>query len=100
MDMVPFPFDKNRVSEVCRNRQIRRLAVFGSVMRDDFSPSSDIDVLAEFEPGHVPGLQFFTIENELGQVMGRKVDLKTLQFLSPIFRDRVVQEAQILYDAG
>lgn len=98
--MKTFPFDQNRVSEVCRKRHIRRLAVFGSVMQEDFSPSSDIDVLAEFEPGHVPGLQFFTIEKELGQVMGRKVDLNTPQFLSPLFRDRVVQEAQILYDAA
>ncbi len=99
-DVKTFPFDQNRVSEVCRKHHIRRLAVFGSVMRDDFAPSSDIDVLAEFESGHVPGLKFFTIEEQLGRVMGRKVDLNTPQFLSPLFRDRVIQESQILYDAA
>ena len=69
-------------------------------MRDDFSPDSDVDVLVEFAPGHVPGLAFFDMEAELAQLIGRKVDLNTPQFLSRYFRDTVLGEAEVLYDAA
>jgi predicted nucleotidyltransferase len=84
----------------CRRHHIRRLALFGSVLREDFSPASDIDVLVEFERGRVPGLRFFRIEAELSELLGRKVDLQTPQFLSPYFRDRVLEEAEVQYDAA
>lgn len=91
------PIDHRQLAEFCRRHHIRRLAFFGSVLRDDFGPESDIDVLVEFEPGHVPGLSFFSMEEELGRILGRKVDLNTPGFLSPHFRDQVLAEAEIEY---
>jgi uncharacterized protein len=89
--------DHQRIAEFCRRRHVRRLALFGSVLRDDFGPASDIDVLVEFEPGHVPGFAFIDIEDELAGMFGRKVDLHTPGSLSRYFRDRVVREAQDQY---
>jgi len=71
--------DRERVAEFCRRHHIRGLSLFGSVLRDDFRPDSDVDVLVEFEPGHVPGLAFFDMERELSEIIGRKVDLVTRQ---------------------
>jgi predicted nucleotidyltransferase len=85
------------VADFCRRRHIRRLAFFGSVLRDDFGPESDVDVLIEFESGHVPGLEFLAMEEELSGILGRKVDLNTPGFLSPYFRDRVLAEAEVQY---
>ncbi|KPJ76929.1 MAG: DNA polymerase III subunit beta [Planctomycetes bacterium DG_20] len=79
---------------------MRRLALFGSVLRDDFCPGSDVDVLVEFEPGHTPGLDFFDMQDELSTILGHNVDLNTPNFLSPYFRDRVMAEAEVLYDAA
>lgn len=87
-----------QLADFCRRHHIRRLALFGSALRDDFRPDSDVDVLVEFEPGHVPGLAFFTIETELSELLGRRVDLNTPQFLSPYFRDAVLAEAEVQYD--
>jgi predicted nucleotidyltransferase len=86
-----------QIAEFCRRRHIRRLAFFGSVLRDDFGPESDVDVLIEFESGHVPGLEFLAMEEELSGILGRKVDLNTPGFLSPYFRDRVLAEAEVQY---
>ena len=66
-------------------------------MRKDFRPDSDLDVLVEFDPGHTPGLAFFGMEQELSELLGRKVDLNTPQFLSPYFRDKVLAEAEVQY---
>ena len=73
------------VREICRRHRIRRLALFGSALRADFGPESDIDLLAEFETGVRVGLDFFTIERELGGAIGRKVDLNTPGFLGRDF---------------
>jgi uncharacterized protein len=73
--------------------------LFGSVLRADFQPNSDIDVLVEFSPEHVPGLRFFAIERELSEILGHKVDLNTPGFLSKYFRDRVMAEAEVAYVA-
>lgn len=89
--------DRQKIIELCRRYHIRRLAFFGSVLRNDFGPESDVDVLVEFEPGHVPGLAFFSIEEELSRILGRKVDLNTPGFLSPYFRDQVLAEAEVQY---
>lgn len=91
---------KEQLEEFCHRHHIRRLALFGSVLRDDFSPNSDVDVLVEFVPGRVPGLAFFDMERELSSIIGRKVDLNTPQFLSRYFRDMVLAEAEVLYDAA
>jgi hypothetical protein len=96
--MIPrLTIDRDRIAEFCRRHHIRRLALFGSVLRDDFGPTSDVDVLVEFEPGHVPGLAFFTMQEELSRVVGRPVDLNTAGFLSRYFRGTVLNEAEPLY---
>lgn len=91
---------KDRIAEYCRHNRIRRLALFGSVLRDDFTPGSDVDVLVEFEPGTRVGLRFFGMELELSEILGHKVDLNTPGFLSKYFRDEVIAEAEVLYDAA
>ena len=88
------------IAAFCRRNRIRRLAFFGSVLRDDFTPESDVDVLVEFEPGTRVGLRFFALEQELSELLGRKVDLNTPGFLSKYFRDSVMAEAEPLYVAA
>lgn len=85
------------IAAFCRRHHIRKLSLFGSVVRDDFGPASDVDVLVEFDPGHVPGLRFFALERELGELLGRRVELHTAQFLSPEIRTRVMAEAEVRY---
>lgn len=92
---IQIPEDK--LAEFCRRHHIRKLSLFGSVLRDDFGPESDVDVLVEFELGHVPGLNFLTMQEELTGLLGRKVDLNTPNFLSRYFKDRVQSEAKVLY---
>jgi predicted nucleotidyltransferase len=87
------------VEAFCRRHHIRRLSLFGSVLRDDFRPDSDVDVLVEFETGYVPGLAFFGMEEELSEILGRKVDLNTPNFLSPYFRNEVLRAAEDQYVA-
>jgi predicted nucleotidyltransferase len=82
----------------CRKHHIRQLSFFGSVLREDFGPQSDVDVLVEFEPGHTPGLDFFLIEAELSQLLKRRVDLQTINFLSPDIRNSVLSEAFPAYE--
>ncbi len=81
----------------CERHHIRKLALFGSVLRDDFRPDSDVDVLVEFEPGHIPGFEFFTMQDELSKILEREVDLNTIGFLSPHIRDEVQAEAVVQY---
>ncbi len=90
---------KDEIAEFCRRHHIRKLALFGSVLRDDFGPESDLDILVEFEPDHIPGLEFFSMEAELSQILGRKVDLNTPQFLSRHFRQQALAEAEVQYVA-
>src|SRR5512133_2347799 len=91
---------KDEIADFCRRNRIRRLALFGSVLRDDFRPDSDIDILVEFEPDARIGLRFFTLEQELSDILGRKVDLNTPGFLSDYFREEVLAEAEVQYDAA
>ncbi len=93
-------FSKEQLADFCRRHHVRKLAFFGSILREDFGPDSDIDVLVEFEPEHVPGLAFFTMQDELSTLLGRRVDLHTPNFLSDYFRDQVEAEAQVQYDQG
>lgn len=93
--------DKIRIAEFCRRHHIRRLALFGSVLRDDFRPDSDLDVLVEFEPDHIPGLiRLAGMEIELSEMVGRKVDLRTLAELSRYFRQKVLELAEVQYVAA
>ncbi len=91
--------DREAVATFCRRHHVRRLALFGSVLREDFTPASDVDVLVEFEAGHVPGLAFFEMERELSDILGHRVDLNTPGFLSRYFRDQVLAEAENQYVA-
>lgn len=92
-------FPSAKLQELCRGNQIRRLAVFGSALRDDFGTDSDVDMLVEFDPDANVGLRFFEIEYGLSQLVGRRVDLNTPGFLSRHFREEVLKEAQDIYVA-
>jgi len=87
----------NALREFCRRHHIRKLSLFGSVVREDFGPESDVDVLVEFEPGHTPGLAFFAMQRELSEFLGRRVDLNTPECLSPYYRHEVLAEAEVRY---
>jgi len=95
--MTRISLDRGKIADFGRRHHIRKLALFGSVLRDDFCSDSDVDVLVEFEPGRVPGLGFFAMERELSEILGRKVDLNTAQFLSQRIRDQVLSEAEVQY---
>jgi len=94
-----FHVSERGLAEFCRKHHVRRLSVFGSALRPDFNPASDIDILAEFEPGRTPGfLKLAEIEAELSSLLrGRRVDLRTPQDLSPYFREQAVREAELQY---
>ena len=91
--------DKEKIADFCRRNHIRKLSLFGSVLRDDFGPESDVDVLVEFEAGHVPGFfRLFDMEEELSSLLGgRKVDLRTPEDLSRYFRDEVLAQSWVQY---
>jgi predicted nucleotidyltransferase len=92
--------DRDRVADFCRRHQVRRLALFGSVLRDDFRPDSDVDVLVEFGPESHAGLfEMARMEAELAEMVGRKVDLRTPAELSRYFRDEVLAAAEVQYAA-
>ncbi|MBK8906167.1 MAG: nucleotidyltransferase family protein [Anaerolineaceae bacterium] len=88
------------IREFCQRHKIKHLAFFGSILGPDFKPESDVDVLVEFEPGYVPGFEFFSMQEELSEIIGRPVELHTPNFLSPHFRENVIKEAQVLYAAS
>jgi predicted nucleotidyltransferase len=96
--VVQIPLPKEAIVRFCARHHIRRLALFGSVLRDDFGPDSDVDVLVQFEPGKAPGWEFFRMQDELADMLGRRVDLNTPGFLSPYFRDRVLAAAETVYE--
>jgi uncharacterized protein len=90
--------DSSQIEAFCRRHHIRKLALFGSVLRDDFRPDSDVDVLIEFEPGQTVGLfRLVGMEQELTEIVGRKVDLRTPGDLSRYFRQQVLDSAEVLY---
>jgi len=96
--MVRLKVDREELQQFCKKHHVIELSFFGSVLRDDFRPDSDVDVLVEFESGHVPGFGFFAMESELSKILGRKVDLNTRGFLSPYFRSEVEAEAEVQYE--
>lgn len=92
--------DKSAIESFCIENKIQKLMLFGSVLRDDFTPDSDIDVLVEFQQGASVGLMKLSrMERELSALLGRRVDLNTAGFLSPYFKDEVLKEAQAQYVA-
>ncbi len=98
MNRQSFTIPKERIAEFCQRHHIRKLALFGSILRDDFRPDSDVDVLVEFQAGCVVGLMRMAgIQRELSDLLGRKVDLRTPEDLSRYFRDEVVRTAAVQY---
>lgn len=98
MSRVRIALPRERIEEFCRRNHIRRLALFGSVLRDDFRPESDVDVLVEFEPDH--RYTYFTlarVEDDLSALLGRRVDMHVPKMLHPFLRDRVLSQAEEVY---
>ena len=100
MERHGITIDGDAMAEFCRRNRIRYLAFFGSVLRDDFGPDSDVDVLVQFEEGETPSLfAIVPMEDELTEMLGRKADLRTPEDLGRYFRDKVVSSAQVVYAA-
>lgn len=101
MNYIRIQLPKDQISEFCRRNKIQKLSIFGSALRKDFGRDSDVDVLVEFEPGARIGLITLAgMELELEKIIGRKVDLNTSGFLSRYYRDRILNEAVVQYDAA
>ncbi len=98
--VYPIDVPYEAIADFCRANGIRKLSFFGSIVRPDFTQSSDVDVLVEFEEGRTPGFRYFGIQDELAQLLGRKVDLLTPAGLSRYFRDDVLEQAEVIYDAA
>jgi predicted nucleotidyltransferase len=90
---------RKQIEKICRRYHIQHLSIFGSVLHGNDTPTSDVDILVEFEEGHVPGFAFAAIQRELSETLGRTVDLHTPPSLSQYFRSEVIKEAETLYDA-
>ena len=99
MKTLPFIPSEEEMAHFCKRHHICHLSLFGSVIRDDFHPDSDIDILVEFSPAHIPGFfKLASIERELSDLFeGKTIDLRTLQDLSRYFRDDVLKIAEPLY---
>ena len=97
---LPIPVPQDQLALLCRRYRVSRLSFFGSILRQDFGPQSDIDVLVEFLPGQTPGyLELGGLLVELSALLGRRVDLHTPKTISEFFRDRVLREAHVQYAA-
>jgi len=92
---------RDAIAEFCRRHYIRKLSLFGSVLRDDFRPDSDVDVLVTFEPGEGVGFEIFDMEEELSRLFGgHKVDIVQEEYLYWRLRDRILDSAQVQYAEG
>jgi len=97
---LPIVVEEKQITQFCLKHHITKLAFFGSVLRDDFADESDIDVLIEFDPAHVPGLmRLVAMEEELSKILGRKADMRAPGDLSRYFRDEVLRTALVQYAA-
>ena len=99
--MVKVKIPRRKLTAFCRKYRIQKLAFFGSVLREDFKPTSDLDILVEFKKGHTPGLAFFAMPEELKEIFGRDVDLLTYQGIkssrNPIRRKAILESEQVIY---
>jgi len=101
MSKTHIELPKEKITEFCKRNHIRKLLLFGSVLHGNFRPDSDIDLLVEFDPAHIPGFfKLANMERELSGIVGRKVDLRTPQELSRYFRAEVISEAEVQYAEG
>ena len=97
-ERVQIEMHKQEIEKFCRKHYIRKLSLFGSALRDDFNTESDLDILVDFDPGHIPGLiKLAGLEIELAEILGRKVDIRTAQDLSRYFREEVLNSAKVQY---
>ena len=94
---LPINIPHDQIAEFCQKNAIAKLSLFGSILRTDFRPDSDIDLLVEFIPGNKIGWRIVTMEIELTEMLGRQVDLRTPEELSQYFRQKVLDSAQVLY---
>lgn len=98
METSKIHIPQDAIAEFCRRNHIRKLSIFGSALSDSFSPESDIDVLVEFELGHIPGLALIRMQDELSEIFGgRKVDLVTPKFLNRRIQKSVLAQAVVQY---
>ncbi len=93
-------FSREELAALCRKHRIKRLAFFGSVLRDDFGPDSDVDLLYEFEEGKTPGWEFVSIIEEFSTFFDRPVDMVPFKYINHRLRKRILAEAQMQYEAG
>ena len=101
MSAVMPKVSREAIAEFCRKHHIRKLSLYGSVLRDDFRPDSDVDVLVEFEPGHVIGWDVIDVEEELSRLFGgRKIDMVREKYLNRRLRDRILASAEVQYAEG
>ncbi|WP_414625154.1 nucleotidyltransferase family protein [Calothrix sp. CCY 0018] len=98
MKKIPLHLSQAEIKQFCQRNSIRKLSLFGSVLRDDFTKESDVDVLVEFEPAKTPGLAITTMEDELSNIINRQIDLRTSADLSRYFREQVLAEAMVIYE--
>jgi predicted nucleotidyltransferase len=96
--VVRIALSHEKIEAFCRKHGIRRLSLFGSVLRDDFGPESDVDVLVEFEPDATPGWEIVSIRDELSELLGRPVDLGTPNSLSHHIREEVLASMEVIYE--
>lgn len=103
MEELRIKVPRQKLAAFCRKYHIRKLAFFGSVLREDFKPTSDVDVMVEFEKGYTPGLDYFAMPEELKKILGREVDLLTYQGVqtsrNPIRRKAILDSAKVYYVA-
>jgi uncharacterized protein len=97
-DFFENPDEYPNIEHFCKQNHIRRLSLFGSMLRDDFTTESDVDILVEFEVGKTPGLGIISLQDRLSSLLGRVVDLRTVGDLSRYFRDEVLQEMKVIYE--
>ena len=91
------PITEDAIQQFCRRHGITEMRLFGSVLRDDFAADSDVDVLVQFAPGRSPGWEIVDIEQELGELIGHKVDLLTFNGLKPWWRDEILPRSEVIY---
>ena len=101
MSKIALELPKEKIAEFCKRNHIRRLSLYGSFLFGNVGPDSDIDLLVEFEPDHIPGLiRLAGMEEELSEILSHKVDLRTPQELSRYFRQEVIDSAKVQYAQG
>lgn len=94
------PIDQEKLINLCRQRHVRKVAVFGSALRDDFGPDSDVDLLLEFAPGHTPGWEIVDIQQEFSRLFGGwRVDIANPKYLNRYLREEILSSAVVQYEA-